>query len=126
MLPIRGISLVTFFLIRMVPGAKLPIHRHRTADLSHSLWYRLLGRPWLVASVALVPFLWIVRAHFAYVPKGSVATGFLQYHQAYYMANARQLINDGFHLLYSLPSSHKYLFLLSCGKQLKSILGLFS
>jgi hypothetical protein len=82
--------------------------KDRTADWSRGLWYRLLGRPWFVSAVALVPFLWIIGAHFRHVPKGSLGTGFLQSDQAYYMANARQLINDGFHLLYGLPFSPDY------------------
>jgi hypothetical protein len=45
--------------------------------------------------------------HFAFAPEGHRGTGFIQYDQAYYMANAREHFDGGkFSLLYGLPFSN--------------------
>src|SRR5262249_40141202 len=67
--------------------------------------FRLLDRPWLVAMLALAPLYAAYFAHFLGTPAGSLATGFLQYDQPYYMAIARRYFNGGFPLLYGLPFS---------------------
>jgi hypothetical protein len=72
------------------------------------MWQRIVDRPWILSVIALVPILWAYLAHFLGVPPGSIATGFLQYDQASYMADARQYADGPFHLLYGLPFSPDY------------------
>lgn len=61
---------------------------------------------WLVAGLALLPVVGLLLAHWLGAP--AAATGFLQYDQAYYMANAREHFDHGFSLLYGLPFSADY------------------
>ena len=63
---------------------------------------------WAVAALLFAP-MWVVYAlHFLCVPEGLAGTGFLQYDQPYYMANAREHFDGGFFPLYGLPYSFDY------------------
>jgi hypothetical protein len=65
----------------------------------------IASHPWLLAVLAALPIGWLVACYFIGAPQGTRATGFIQYDQAYYMAEARQHWDGGFHLLYGLPAS---------------------
>lgn len=75
-----------------------------------------MGRPrvtrlldWLWALLLTTPMLATYAMHFALARAGSRATGFLQFDQPYYFANAREHFDDGrFHWLYGLPFSADY------------------
>lgn len=54
----------------------------------------------MLAVPALVP---MAHAYIAPLAKGMVPTGFIQYDMPYYMANARECFDRGFHLLYGNP-----------------------
>lgn len=69
---------------------------------------RIASRPWALSVIALGPIVWAYLAHFVGVHPGDVATGFLQYDQASYMADARQYANGPFYILYGLPFSPDY------------------
>ena len=69
---------------------------------------RLPSNRWLLASLALLPIAWLLGCYFIGAPRDTHATGFIQYDQAYYMAEARQHFTGGFHLLYGLPASDDY------------------
>jgi hypothetical protein len=64
---------------------------------------------WLWAVGLAAPMLVTYAVHFAFAPKRSIATGFVQYDQLYYCANAREHFDAGhFEFLYSLPFSPFY------------------
>lgn len=86
----------------MVVAAERPIERERgAAALS---W--LLDSPWLLSALLCAPLYIVYACNFAFLPPGSHGTGFLQYDQPYYMANARAYFSDGhFTLTYGLPFS---------------------
>jgi hypothetical protein len=65
----------------------------------------ITSHPWLLALLASLPIGWLVACYFLGAPPGIRATGFIQYDQAYYMAEAREHWDGGFHLLYGLPAS---------------------
>jgi len=65
----------------------------------------ITSHPWLLALLASLPIGWLVACYFLGAPPGTRATGFIQYDQAYYMAEAREHWDGGFHLLYGLPAS---------------------
>jgi hypothetical protein len=83
------------------------VERHLN-DQPAPLWQRLAERPWFLAGIALLPLYCAYLAHFLGATQGSLGTGFLQYDQPYYMANAREHFDGGFHLLYGLPFSPDY------------------
>jgi acetyl-CoA acetyltransferase len=58
--------------------------------------------PWLIACLAVLPIGAIQLCHYFGGPGGELPTGFIQYDQAYYMAEARKHFDGGFHLLYVL------------------------
>lgn len=60
---------------------------------------------WGAAALGMLPTLAMVVVHLLVHPAGMEPTGFLQYDQPYYMANAREHFDGGFHLLYGLPYS---------------------
>jgi len=66
---------------------------------------RWLTRPWGLAVWAMMPILLAYTLHWTLSGPDRLPTGFLQYDQMYYMANARALVNHGVHLLYGLPFS---------------------
>ena len=65
----------------------------------------ITSHPWLLALFAALPIGWLIACYFLGAPPGTRATGFIQYDQAYYMAEAREHWDGGFHLLYGLPAS---------------------
>src|SRR5947207_5056 len=72
-------------------------YRMTVASLSRSSWSAIGAaarlRPWALGAVLLLPVFSICIAHFALM--AAPGTGFLQYDQAYYMANARAYFADG-------------------------------
>jgi hypothetical protein len=60
---------------------------------------------WLLAAVAFLPMALVYLLHCLRVPAGYSPTGFLQYDQASYMANARAVFEHGFALTYGVPFS---------------------
>ena len=64
-------------------------------------------RAWLVASLLFAPVGWLYAAHALGAPPGYGPTGFIQYDQLYYMANARELLDRG-GLTYGNPFSPEY------------------
>lgn len=73
------------------------------------MWSGLTIKPisrdgWL-ACFALLPVIALYAAYFWFVPPGDISTGFIEYDQLYYLANARAEMADGFHLFYGLPFS---------------------
>lgn len=68
-------------------------------------WY---GRDWLMAAVLSLPVLSFYAFHFLNAPAGLGATGFIQYDQPYYMANAREVLDAGNGLTYGNPFSADY------------------
>jgi hypothetical protein len=60
---------------------------------------------WLLAAVAFLPMALVYLLHYVCVPAGYSPTGFLQYDQASYMANARAVFEHGFALTYGVPFS---------------------
>ncbi|MDH3699676.1 MAG: hypothetical protein OEU46_00060 [Alphaproteobacteria bacterium] len=76
-------------------GARL----HR---INHKRW-----AVWLLCLFLVLPIIYSYVLHFAAVPDGHRGTGFLQYDQPYYMANAREHFDGGkFSFLYGLPFSN--------------------
>lgn len=62
--------------------------------------------PWLLSVLLCIPIYALYIANFTGLPSGVSGTGFLQYDQPYYMANARAYSNGGnFSLTYGLPFS---------------------
>ena len=78
-----------------IPRDGSPIRRGRSQRLI-----------WIIVVLALLPVAGLYLAHVLGAP--DAATGFLQYDQAYYMANARKHFDQGFSLLYGLPFSPDY------------------
>jgi hypothetical protein len=68
---------------------------------------RFVCRPalrWWVSLALLLPVIALYACDYL-DGKGSTFTGFIQYDQAYYMANARKFFDGGFHFLYGNPFS---------------------
>jgi hypothetical protein len=68
----------------------------------------LAANRWFLAFLAMLPICWLTACYFLGAPQNTRPTGFIQYDQAYYMAEARQHFDDGFHLFYGLPASSDY------------------
>lgn len=68
----------------------------------------IASHPWLLAALAALPIGWLVACYFLGAPQGTLPAGFIQYDQAYYMAEAREHWDGGFHLLYGSPASANY------------------
>lgn len=68
----------------------------------------LAANLWLLAVLAMLPIAWLIGCYFLGAPQDTRPTGFIQYDQAYYMAEARQHFEGGFHLFYGLPASSDY------------------
>lgn len=66
------------------------------------------GRDWLIAAVLSLPVLSLYAFHFLNAPAGLGPTGFIQYDQPYYMANAREVLDAGNGLTYGNPFSADY------------------
>jgi len=65
----------------------------------------------ILSLILALPVLLVYLPHFMAGggDSGKIPTGFLMYDAPYYMANARELTDDGgFHLMYSNPFSHDY------------------
>lgn len=62
----------------------------------------------MLAALAALPIGWLVACYFLGAPQGTRPAGFIQYDQAYYMAEAREHWDGGFHLLYGSPASANY------------------
>jgi hypothetical protein len=62
-------------------------------------------KAWGLAPCAMISMLFIYALHFYTVPDKFSATGFLQYDQAWYMADARAYFRHGFSVTYGLPFS---------------------
>ncbi len=60
-------------------------------------------RALILALVAVAPFWSLYAAHSLLGPPGTVATGFIQYDQLYYLAQARQLTEHGAWIAYKNP-----------------------
>jgi len=69
---------------------------------------RLATNRWLLAVLAVLPIAWFLFCYFLGGPQDTHATGFIQYDQAYYMAESRNHFDGGFHLFYGLPASADY------------------
>src|SRR5947208_14391210 len=65
----------------------------------------ITSHPWLLALFAALPIGWLITCYFLGAPPGTRATGFIQYYQACYMAEAREHWDRWCHLLYGLPAS---------------------
>ena len=63
---------------------------------------------WVLALLLFAPMWAIYVLHFLCAPEGSTGTGFLQYDQPSYMANAREHFDGGFSPTYGLPYSPDY------------------
>lgn len=83
-------------------------------DLSHGRSIRSGGltafvaahrADWLVAAAAMLPMALVYLLHYLCAPAGYAATGFLQYDQASYMANARAVFEHSPGLTYGVPFS---------------------
>lgn len=86
----------------MAIAAERTIERDRGATAVS--W--LLDRPWLLSAMFCGPLYLLYACNFMFLPPGTHGTGFLQYDQPYYMANARAYFSDGpFTLTYGLPFS---------------------
>lgn len=84
-------------------------------------------RWWQAALLALPALLPLANACVAPLLNGRVPTGFIQYDMPYYMANARQHFDQGFHLTYGNPYAgydtpaiyfQPHIFLLGCLERL--------
>src|SRR5690348_7286776 len=60
---------------------------------------------WLLAMIALLPICWLLACYVIGAPPDSDSVGFIQYDQAYYMAEARGHFDQGFHIFYGLAAS---------------------
>ncbi len=79
-------------------------HRCRAAPSAAVLSARQRPRPWLTGAILLLPVYLLYLAHFTI--EGAQGTGYLQYDQASYMADARAYFASGqFSLTYGLPFS---------------------
>jgi len=63
------------------------------------------GLSWLAAALAISPMVMVHVFHFSFPPPGLRPTGFVQYDQPYYMANAREPYDSGTFPVYGLPFS---------------------
>lgn len=63
---------------------------------------------WFLAAIAVLPICWLLVCYIVGAPPDSDPAGFIQYDQAYYMAEARGHFDRGFHLLYGLAASPDY------------------
>ena len=63
---------------------------------------------WLYAAIAVLPIGWLLGCYFIGAPPDTDAVGFIQYDQAYYMAEARGHFDHGFHFFYGLAASPDY------------------
>ena len=63
---------------------------------------------WLAAALAVSPMVAIYLFHIFFPPAGQDPTGFVQYDQPYYMANAREPYDAGTFPMYGLPFSPDY------------------
>ncbi len=64
---------------------------------------------WIVSILLILPMVAVYSVHFGMAPEASSPTGFLQYDQFYYMANAREHFDNGaFSISYGLPFSPDY------------------
>ncbi len=62
---------------------------------------------WMISILLILPMIVVCAVHFLSQNEGLHATGFLQYDQFYYMANAREHYDSGvFSITYGLPFSH--------------------
>jgi hypothetical protein len=68
----------------------------------------LISNRWILSVIAVLPICWLLACYRAGAPEGAEPAGFIQYDQAYYMAEARGHFDRGFHLLYGLPASPDY------------------
>src|SRR6516162_4352191 len=68
----------------------------------------LAANRWLLAVLAMLPIAWLIGCYLLGAPQDTRPTGFIQYDQAYYMAEARQHFAGGFHLFYGLAGSSDY------------------
>lgn len=67
------------------------------------------ARRWLLAALLILPALVPFATHYLVQLNGRVPTGFIQYDQPYYMANAREHFDDGaFRLTYGSAYTHEY------------------
>src|SRR5882762_2780312 len=79
--------------------------RARPAWASRARWKTALGA--LALSVAaLIPFWSLYAAHFLGSRPGWTPTGFIQYDQLYYLANAREMVREGSWVFYRNPFDH--------------------
>lgn len=62
-------------------------------------------RDWLWAALICLPVVLFYVAHWAFAPPGFNGTGFVQYDQLYYMANAREIVDRGGWFTYGNPFS---------------------
>ena len=70
---------------------------------------RTLHSPWTVAALLMLPVVVLYASHFLTQGTGVWPTGFIQYDQAYYMANAREYQDGGTDgIRYALPFSSNY------------------
>lgn len=65
-------------------------------------------RDWLLASILALPVVGLYAIHAVNAPPGFGPSGFVQYDQLYYMANARELLDSGGGLTYGNPFSPDY------------------
>jgi hypothetical protein len=86
----------------------LPLDPGLVAEQRPALVRAITSHPWLLAAVAASPIGWLVACYFLGTPQDTHPTGFIQYDQAYYMAEAREHWDGGFHLLYGSPASPDY------------------
>jgi hypothetical protein len=63
------------------------------------------GLAWVASAIAIAPMVVIYLFHMSFPPAGLRPTGFLQYDQPYYMANAREPYDSGTFPVYGLPFS---------------------
>jgi hypothetical protein len=68
----------------------------------------LVANRWFLAFLAMLPICWLTGCYFLGAPQNTHPTGFIQYDQPYYMAEARQHFANEFHLSYGLPASPDY------------------
>ena len=75
----------------------------------HAMLKKALRSPWTAAALLMLPVAVLYGSHFLTHATGAWSTGFIQYDQAYYMANAREYQDGGTDgLRYALPFSSNY------------------
>jgi len=85
--------------------SELPLDQGLVATQRSVSIRAITNHPWLLAALAALPVGWLMACYVLGAPPGTRATGFIQYDQAYYMAEAREHWDGGFHLLYGSPAS---------------------